>query len=235
MKRTLKKMLAKLGYQIKPLDDGFSFNNNLMWLKNYNINSILDIGGNEGQYIKFINNVFPKAKIYSFEPISSCFLKIEKLSKELKQVTAFNFALGDSNELVDFNLNVFTPSSSIMKMKQEHITNFPHAKETNLIKIEIKRLDDVISQLEMKKDVLVKIDVQGYESRVLKGGYSFFSKIPKIIIVEASIVSLYEQEASFAELYDLFRTMGYKYMGNMHQLYSPVDGSVLQVDAIFIK
>ncbi len=235
MKKTFNKVLNKLGYQIKKVENGFSFNSNLDWLKKNNIKTILDIGANEGQFAKYINNVLPDATIYSFEPIPACFKKLLFLSDGIKNLHPINIALGDKNDKIDFYQNEFSPSSSIMKMKDTHIANFPHTKETKLIKIEVRKLDDFIHEIEIANPVLVKIDVQGYEGKVLLGGNNFFKNIPKIVIIEASLKEMYENEISFNEIYEMFRSMNYKYHGNLYQLYSPLDGEILQADAVFIK
>lgn len=235
MKILIKKLLGKIGYQIKKKDNGFSFNPNIDWIKEFNIKTIFDIGANEGQFASYINQYFSNCRIYSFEPIHPCFLKLVELNKKIPQLVPLNFALGDENCYIDFFVNEFTPSSSFLKMEEEHILNFPITKDFTLEKMKVKTLDSIYNNLEINKEVLVKIDVQGFEEKVIKGGLKFFTDIPKIVIVEASIVKLYKNEASFEDLYDTFRNMGYRYRGNLYQLYSPAKGSILQVDAIFIK
>ncbi len=56
-----------------------------------------------------------------------------------------------------------------------------------------------------------------------------------MLIVGTSFRTLYEGQPLFDEIYGLLRQMGFKYVENWNQLLSPVDGSVLQADAIFAK
>ena len=147
----------------------------------------------------------------------------------------FNFALGDIDGFMPFYINEFSPSSSLLKMEEEHVKNFPDTAKVQLQKVEIKKLDTFSKNLKIEKEVLVKMDVQGFEEKVIKGGISFFNIVPKIVIVEASVVKLYQNEPSFEELFDLLRGMGYQYKGNLNQLYSPINNIILQVDSIFIK
>lgn len=235
MKSIIKKYLNKFGYQIKKIDNGFTFNNNLDWLLKLNIKTIIDVGSNEGQFAKFIYGYLPSVTIYSFEPLPLCFEKLKKLKKEIHSLHPLNIALGEINGFEKFYQNDFSPSSSFMQMKESHVLNFPQTKKSKQIDIEIQRLDDLVPSLNIVPEVMVKIDVQGYEEKVINGGIEFFKKIPKIILIEASIRELYENEISFDEIYKLFVSLGYKYQGNLYQLYSPLDGEILQVDAVFIK
>lgn len=235
MKSLIHKILNKFGYQIRRIDSGFAFNSNLNWLRKYDINTILDIGANEGQFAKYINSQIPGCTIYSFEPIEKCYLELIKLKEEMKNLHPINYALGEVSGTSSFYVNEFTPSSSLLKMEVEHIKNFPNTKNSVLESVNVKKLDDIINDLKIKKEVLVKIDVQGFENKVILGGENFFLKIPKIVIIEASIIKLYQNEATFEELFNKFTQMGYAYSGNLYQLYSPIDGQILQIDAVFIK
>jgi len=236
IKKTTNSLLSKFGYKISKLGNGFSFNQNLEWLKEKNIGTILDIGANDGQFAKFINSVLPEARIYSFEPIKSCYEKLNILASKIPKLMPINIGLGDKSEFIELNVNEFTPSSSILSMEKRHIENFPFTSKSVKEKIEVKDLDSIYHNLQIEQNVLVKIDVQGYEGRVLKGSWRFLSEIPGIIIIiECSIIPLYKDEPSVEEIYDMLRSLKYSYKGNLNQLYSPVNGEILQADLIFQK
>lgn len=235
VKKFIQKPFEILGYQIKKLDNGFSIHHNLNWLIKYNIKNIFDIGANEGQFAEFINRIFPEAIIHSFEPIPNCFIKLKKLKNRITKLNIYNYALGDVNDFMEFNLNEFSPSSSLMNMKNEHVINFPNTQNITKIDIEIRKLGDVVFDLELSGNILMKIDVQGFEEKVISGGKLFIEQKVNILIIESSIKELYENEASFDSIYLILKSMGFRYHGNLNQLYSPIDGEILQVDAIFIK
>lgn len=227
------RFLRKFGLEIKRTLSGFSLNNNLLWLQSYDFGSILDIGANNGQYASFINKLFPRANIFSFEPLNSCYEKLKLLN--IPNLQVFNFALGETNGPIEMNVNEFTASSSILEMTSKHIDNFPFTRNMKKKMIEIRRLDDLYGKLNLVGNVLVKIDVQGFEDKVISGGIEFFKNVPLLVIIETSFKELYKNEPDFMKIYEIMKELDYKFIGIMDQLYSPSTGEILQGDAIFQK
>lgn len=236
IKNKINDSLKNFGYEIRKIHNGFSGNNNLKWLTDYNFDTILDIGANEGQYARFIKNLFPNARLISFEPIKECYdILVSVSNPEMRNFTAFNYALGDENKTEKFHLNDFNPSSSLLDISNASIEHFPFTKNQRTINVEVKRLDDIVDELNPEGKMLVKIDVQGYEKNVLMGGCNFLKTGEKMIILEVSIKKLYNNEPDFHEIYNILYSMGYSYIGNLDQLYSPVNGEILQIDAVFYR
>jgi hypothetical protein len=57
----------------------------------------------------------------------------------------------------------------------------------------------------------------------------------KLLIVETSFESLYDDQPLFDTIYETLKGMGLAYHGNFTQHLNPIDGSVFQADGIFIK
>lgn len=208
--------------------------NKFIWLSCLNINTIVDIGAHIGEFAMMAYQILPKASIISFEPLEEAFRQLNFNMRTVPNFKAFNCALGDRNSTMEMHRNEFTPSSSLLKMADLHREAFPFTMNETVETIEVKRLDDVLQGLNLEDYILIKIDVQGYEDRVILGGENLISRA-KLLVVEVSFQTLYERQPLFDEIYHLLRRKGFKYMGNLHQLRSPVDGCVLQADAIFIK
>jgi FkbM family methyltransferase len=207
------------------------------WLENLNIKTILDIGANQGQFAKYIHRIIPQAKIYSFEPLQDCFKELILNLTELPHSKGFNLALGDVTGESIIHNNSYSQSSSMLPMLESHEKAFPFSKgKIHEEKIKIMRLDDIEQQLEIeiKKPILIKIDVQGFEDKVILGGLQLI-KQADVLIIEMSTLPLYEGQLLFDNLYHLIKSLGFKYQGNLTQLNSAVDGKVVQVDGIFVK
>ena len=235
IKAIINRTLSKRGFVIKKQYNNFSLNNELQWLQEKNFTTIIDIGANTGQFACFARKLFPSARILSFEPIENCFLQLKQNCSDFQNFEAYNFGLGDENVMSDFYLNDFTPSSSLLKISDISLTNFPYTKSQKVTKVQVKRLDDITEQLKINKEGLIKIDVQGFEKKVIEGGINFLNNFRGLLIIETSIKPMYISEPSFNEIYKVVTDLGFSYKGNLDQLYSPQTGEILQVDAIFSK
>jgi hypothetical protein len=131
-------------------------------------------------------------------------------------------------------LNDFSPASSFLLPSDKLKSSFPFVGKSSEIKVSMSRLDDVSKDLELGDSLLTKIDVQGYENKVLSGGETTLKK-SKIIVVEISFYEFYEKQSLFNDIYQSFVGWGFSYIGNVDQLDDPISGKPLQCDAIFIK
>ena len=100
-----------------------------------NINTVLDIGANVGDFAYLIHNLFPKAVIYSFEPLDDCYEKLKMRMEKVKKFEAFNVALADFNGELTFHRNQHLPSSSPLPMADLHRQNYPHTTKNSVIKV----------------------------------------------------------------------------------------------------
>ena len=88
--------------------------------------------------------------------------------------------------------------------------------------------------MEIIHPVLLKMDVQGYEDKVINGAKQLLNDVD-YIITEVSFRSLYKDQPLFGDIYDLLSSLGFQHGGNFETLLSPKDGSILQADALFYR
>ena len=100
------------------------------------------------------------------------------------------YALGNQNGETKINVSSYSPSSSLLKMSGLHKRIFPHTAGEHQETIQIRRLDDVVKDLDVRMPLLLKMDVQGYEKEVILGGPETFKGISSFS--ETSFVPLYE-------------------------------------------
>src|SRR5574341_618455 len=185
--------------------------NKFSWLKQMRIRTVFDIGANIGQFAKQIRNTLPEANIYSFEPIKDCFEQLQKTMGSTMNFRVFNCALGDKVKEPFIYKNEFSPSSSLLEMQELHKQAFPHTSQATKEKVSIKRLDDAVREfnLDLKEPILIKIDVQGYEDKVIAGGLSVISRA-KVVIAEVSFWELYKNQKLFSDIYQLLTGLGFR-------------------------
>lgn len=132
----------------------------------------IDIGANIGSYT-LLGAKEIEAKTISIEPIPKTFKRLEdnlRLNKIEKNVTALNIGLGSEKGELKFTKSLDTGNHVAMR------------NEKNTINVPVEKFDDIII---VKKMTLVKIDVEGFETEVLKGmSNSLSSEFLKAIIIE---------------------------------------------------
>jgi FkbM family methyltransferase len=235
VKKFVKYFINKLGFEIISIKK--SPNNNLLGLKNYPIRSIVDVGANIGQFAKAITTFFPEAEIYCVEPLPDVFHQLDCWARRQNgKVKTFNFGLGDSRGTSEMILHVdHNYSSSLLRTTDYAKSIYPQMKRQSTLTVNVTTLDSLVNDLSgpLVGDILIKLDVQGYEDRVIRGGVETFRKA-RACILEINLDHLYEYQADFQDLANLLHSLGYRYMGNLDQTYAG-DGHVIFIDSVFIK
>lgn len=207
----------------------------LLGVTEFKIGTILDIGANIGQSSQYYRRIFPDAQIYSFEPLPGVFAELDTWAQTQNgKVRAINVAVGDHNGVMTMKEHVdFSPSSSFLERTSHSTELFPQTSSQKEVQVTMVRLDVIAENLEINQGVLVKMDVQGYEDRVIEGGKSVISQAVACIM-EVSLQPLYEDQPTFKELCLLMDDLGFEYAGNIQQIYDGF-GRVIYLDALFTK
>ncbi|MEA5466505.1 FkbM family methyltransferase [Leptothoe sp. PORK10 BA2] len=204
------------------------------WIHDLGIKSVLDIGANRGQFSMTINALWPSAVIYAFEPIPDCYQALQACLPGHQPFNCFNIGLGEAKSSLVFEVNDFSPASSFLEMSDTQTKTFPKTENTQSIEVQVERLDDIVSTLQIEDPIFIKIDVQGYEDRVLVGGEETVRQA-KLIMVETSFKEMYKGQMLFDGLYRWLTDRGFTYVGAIGQLESPETGEIIQSDALFLR
>jgi FkbM family methyltransferase len=224
----IKRFLNKFGFDIKRYHPLYETT-----LKPLEIRTIIDIGANTGMFSREMRNKFPDAQIYAFEPLPDCYEALISKMKSDKKFKSWNVALGDANDQAKIEKSSFHPSSSLLKMTELHKRLYPKSKDSRIETIEVKRLDD-IRDLRLEKNILIKMDVQGFEDKVIAGGKKTIKEAAAIII-ETSFVTLYENQPLFNDIYITLTNLGFSYYGDAGRHYSRLSGKLIYEDSVFLK
>lgn len=202
-------------------------------LKTYNIDMVLDIGANTGQYAQELRALGYEGHIVCFEPMQIAFAQLNQWAKTDNKVTAVNTAIGESDGEIVFNIAGNSTSSSVLEMLPSHTDAVPESITKNKETVTITRLDTLFDQYcKAHHKILLKIDTQGYEMSVLAGAESSLKKI-QALQLEMSFVPLYEGQALFHEVYNYVLQKDFQIVDINPMFIHPETGEVLQVDAMF--
>ena len=200
--------------------------------------TVLDVGAYDGGYAETILRThFPDAVIHSFEPSPAAFAALDQVAaRSGGRIIAHNFGLGERAETLTLHSTVdLLPASSLLAVTETNTSAFPATKRTEDLEVEIRVLDDVAPTLAppIEDDLLIKIDVQGFEDRVIRGGRQTLMRA-RAAIIEIQVADLYSGQPSFRDLFLQMDGLGFAFVGVLDQ-YVGSDGGVLYFDALFVR
>jgi FkbM family methyltransferase len=202
----------------------------------HNIESIIDVGANDGGYGKLVRQLGYRGKILSFEPLIEAHKKVMETSKNdaLWEVHE-RCAIGKSNGIFLIHVAGNSTSSSLLSMNENHKKAAPQSATIAVQECSVKRLDDLQHpNLDGKVPTLMKVDTQGFELEVLEGAKHRLKNF-KGLQVELSTVALYQNQPLFIEVIGWIEKQGFQLWNIVPGFTSPLEGRMLQMDGIFYR
>lgn len=141
-------------------------------------NNCIDVGCHKGEILDLMLRFAPKGKHFAFEPIP--YLYNDLVKKYEGKATVYPYALSDiggGEKTTTFNLVKNAPAYSGIKKRHYDIAN-PEIEE---IVVGVRTMDEIIGNEHID---LIKIDVEGGEFGVLKGGRQLLKRCKPLIIFE---------------------------------------------------
>ena len=185
-------------------------NNVAQKLKLNNEKLILDIGANFGVQSLQFAKAFSNSKILSIEPTDFAFSKMKKNfdlnDKFSKNLFPYQIFIGSDNQNIPKSIY---SSWNLDQSDIKHEKHFGSKKETN--KASIITLDSFVKIHKISKVDFIKLDVDGFEFSVLKGGSNFLKNTKPPIFMELAPYLYNEHGYSKDELIKLILSFGYKF------------------------
>ena len=190
------------------------------WLsQTYSIETIIDIGANNGEFAEFLASYFDAKETYVFEPLNLYLPELQNKAEKIANLKIFNVALSDRWDSQDFYQNSYRPASSFLRVNDVSIQEFSQMAEETKIAVDVAPLDEIIDSKSLQQDIFIKVDVQGVEDKVIQGGIKTFS-LAKCVLIEMSFVRMYNQQTLFEEVHSLLVSLGFRLAGIKNQIVS---------------
>lgn len=237
LKKIIKRFFLMFGLKISGVNKNeLTEEKKIEWLKDMDFKTIIDIGASKGNFSLPFHKIFPLAQIYAFEPLAGCSEIIQKKMGGVTGFKLFNIALSDFKGQSKFFRSSYSGASSLIKMGNLQKELFPITAGETVENIQVDTMDNVLGSFKLDEPILVKLDIQGAEDKVIKGGSLILSKT-KVVITETSFCKLYEGQPLFNDICRQLEGLGFRYAGIWGEgdFRSPVDGQPLQQDSIFIR
>lgn len=237
MKVVMDKVLHPLGLNVERFfGKDLPLKNLVKLAKEHQVDLLLDVGANTGQFAeKMINSGF-KGQVISFEPLSSAYPVLQKNATRFPNwKVAPRAAVGDIDGDISINISENNHSSSILKVNEVHVNAAPSAGIIGTEEVPIHQLDSVSGSFGSAQAILLKIDTQGFEKNVLNGARRLIAEKVKIIQLEISLLPLYDGAPVFEEMISLLNDLGFRPLFYTPGYIDRTSEQIQQIEGYFVR
>lgn len=192
---------------------------------------IYDIGANIGTWTCLAKSIFPSAQVEAFEPLATHFSGFRQWTAPWpNDVRLHACALGVNEGTADMQVMSFSDASSLLPLAAAGREEF-NIQFSSVQPVPVMPLDVLVARAKLAPPDLIKLDVQGSELDVLRGGERCLTHA-RAVLCEVSFRPYYEGQPLFADVVAFMRERGFDLcaLGESTALGAPL----VQADALFM-
>lgn len=135
-------------------------------MRNHAVNTIFDVGANIGEWSELAAAAAPQARLHSFEPVPATYQQLRQRCGAHANATLNNMGLSEApGELTIYH----SPDANYLATCVDGFVEAFHGIKPQPQKVAVTSGDRYCAERGIESIDLLKIDVEGYESHVLKG------------------------------------------------------------------
>jgi FkbM family methyltransferase len=201
----------------------------------HNIDTLIDVGGNIGQFRDFIRwEVGFAGQIHSFEPVPELYDQLARKAQGDGRWSVHNLALGSEVGALKLNVMVGSDFSSFLKplgtggraQRQKNVV----ARE---VEVKVSTLDREFGDLLRGRRAFLKLDTQGFDLEVIRGAKRVLRDIP-CLQTEISFMPLYDKMPGYNEAIEELKGLGYA-AADMFLVAEDDLGRALEFDCVMVR
>lgn len=168
---------------------------------------IYDVGAAGGIYPLFPSSPPDLWRAYGFEPMPASFQKLAQTHSGAANISLHEIALTDKAGTAAFHVYPTAPTSS--SLNRNELMAETGATSLNEIAVRCERLDDFCNEAGRQPPEFVKLDTEGTEVNVLRGGESAIRSHTLGVISEIKFIRFSDTTTSFAALDQFLEQNGF--------------------------
>lgn len=197
--------------------------------------TLFDVGAHKGETALEMRKIFPKAQVFSFEPLQESYGELIASAGGDPRIHCFNIGFSDMVGTQQFHVNALAATSSLLQTT-DVVANSADAEiyqSVRTAEIQLTTVDEFVLAHNISRIDILKLDVQCAEHLVIKGAKNFCMR-GGVLIIYAELVAadFYKGQLSFPDMLA-------SYYDNDFVLYNTYNikldhiEAVEQLDAIF--
>ncbi len=176
------------------------------FLESRSIDTVIDVGANEGQFGESLRANGYRGRILSFEPTRSVFDVLARKAAADGNWEAHHCGLGAEHGTATLHASELSVFNSILELSDVAQLHDSRMKVEQTEEITIYPLDHFADAFSEKS--FLKIDTQGYETQVLKGARTTLPRMSGVLL-ELPVIHTYEGEWHFHEAVEFMFQAGF--------------------------
>lgn len=199
----------------------------------FEIDCVLDVGANVGQFAESLRRIGYRGWICSFEPVDEAYSSLHAAHGDDPHWLGYNYALGSQDERRILHVGAQESSA----MSSFHTPRFDN--EFRQVEIEVKRLDGVLDEVITATSlsaprVFLKMDTQGHDLEVIAGSTGCIDRILGLQS-ELSVEPLYEGVPHYLDALGSYEDLGFR-LHRLEELWRDEQSlALIEMDCIMMK
>jgi FkbM family methyltransferase len=189
---------------------------------------ILDIGAAKGYWSEFAHYFYPDAAFYMIDPLLESESRLQQLCATKPNFSYVLCAAGDVDGEISMSISADLDGSSLFSFNVNGTTDAPERI------VPVYAIDSLLSSGKIAPPQFVKIDVQGYELNVLKGGQKLL-ETTEVFILEVSIFKFLPDMPVVHQVVDYMVQHNYVLYDIAGYLRRPYENDLGQLDLVFVR
>jgi FkbM family methyltransferase len=236
MKNLVTNLAARMGYTIMPTWrlDTYSMARCLRTLfAAKDIQTVIDVGANRGQYQQFLRaHVGFTGEIISFEPVPELAHGLQQRAAADPNWSVRACALGAAPGELPLNVTALPVFSSFRRPRPT--ADFASQNVVERIEtVPVSTLDAEFPDAAVLQRAFLKLDTQGFDLEVMRGGREAARAIPALQS-EVSFVPIYDGMPGYAEALAEFASLGFA-VSEMFLVNKDAAGMAIDFDCVMVR
>jgi FkbM family methyltransferase len=230
IKARLHETLHRVGVDVVPYNGRyFPARRRAEILDRLDVDHVVDVGANAGQFGRELRREGYAGRITSFEPLQDAFERLTGATDDMWN--AHCVALGSASGSAVLHRSQNSWSSSLLPITARHLEASPDASYIGTDEVEVRTLDS----FELEGRSYLKIDAQGSEAAIIEGARQTLERAVVGLELELSTTTLYEQQALIGDVLNELHGRGFSVLSLTPGFQHPSTREILQLDGIFAK
>jgi FkbM family methyltransferase len=197
---------------------------------------LVDAGARWGIMAQRMVAAAPNATVHAFEPVEANFVKLQACAASDRRIHAHRLILGDEDGAATINVNGSLGTCSVLDaaacLRAYHGDKVEtRSRET----VRCVTLDGWCAEQSIERIDAIKLDVQGFEVRVLRGAERLLRESVEVVYSEAQLIPLYDGAATFTDIDGYLRSLGFRFHTFTEMFWQERDGQCTCADALWVR